>query len=139
VPFRKQTLNFGSIQLVAALQITQIKKQQVNYKRSFMPRHFSPLKSAIAFALGSALLFGCATKSVDPAVVETDIAESTTASQLASAQQLSVQSWFREARDIVAQTLGTDLSEIELQVTDSKGIEVHAKKSLMYLLSMRHR
>jgi len=112
-----------------------------------MPRQFSPLKPAIAFAMGSALLFGCATKAVDPTgpdssvanpkVVKVEIRESTTTNESANKhelpgeQELPVQSWFQEARDIVAQTLGTDLSEIELEVTDSKGIAVHAKKSLI--------
>ena len=96
-----------------------------------MPRHFAPLKAAIALAIGSALLLGCATTAIDSDAVDVEIAEPTTSSQIASSPEHSVQSWFREARDIVAQTLGTDLSEIELQVTDSKGIAVHAKKSLI--------
>ena len=88
----------------------------------------------MAIAMGSALLLSCATKAVDTKTDDAEIAEPTASSQLTGATELSVQSWFREARDIVAQTLGTDLSEIELQVTDSKGIAVHAKKSLINAL-----
>ncbi len=100
-----------------------------------MSRHFSSPKAAITLVMGCSILLGCATHTVDSTALDAEITEvpvvSEPASELASAQGLSVQTWFLEARDIVSHTLGTDLSEIELQVTDSKGIAVHAKKSLI--------
>jgi len=106
--------------------------------RSFMPRHSFSLKAAFALTIGSILVLGCAT-TVDPKSApesapesaRAEIADATALSQLDTATELSVQSWYLEARDIVAQSLGTDLSEIDLQVTDSAGIAIHAKKSLI--------
>ena len=106
-----------------------------------MVRNFLPFNAAIALVMTCALLPGCATKAVapdtinpetiTPDAVESEITEPAISSRLADASELDVQSWFLEARSIVAETQGTDLSEVELQVTDSSGIAVHAKKSLI--------
>lgn len=93
-----------------------------------MPRHFTLFKPAAALVMCVSLgltLAGCATNSVNVDTLNP------TESQLAAAPVESMQTWFLEARELVGKTLDTDLSKIQLQVTDSDGIAVHAKSSLM--------
>lgn len=93
-----------------------------------MLRRLNSQKLAITLATVCALLSACAnqqlTATAEPAkLVVSQISSSST--------ELPVQSWFVEARDIVGEALGTDLSQIEMQVTDTDGIAVYAKTSLM--------
>lgn len=78
------------------------------------------------------LLSGCAGK---PALQAPEPAKNILPNNvLPQSPELPVQSWFKETRDIVALELDTDLSEIELEITDKQGIAVHAKSSLMNAL-----
>jgi len=83
-------------------------------------------KTVVPVIVACTLAVGCAS---NPPPVAVPV-EATTA-LLSTSTELPVQSWFLEARDIVAEALDTDLSQIELQVTDPQGIKVHAKSSLL--------
>lgn len=97
-----------------------------------MYQRFIPFKGLIVLAFASTMSFGCATNQA-----QVKVEESTTVAvqQSIDLPGLPVQAWFQEARDIVSESLGTDLSQVRLQITDSKGIAVHAKASLLDALA----
>lgn len=102
------------------------------YKRVSMLRYISS-RSCITKLTGSVLVCvsvlvsGCASTLTQPR----SIADTGSAQQLDEDQAIPLQQWFAEAKHAVAQTLDTDLSEVQLQVADTDGISVHARSSLM--------
>ena len=101
-----------------------------------MLQHLIKIITVAPFALACALIAGCAGNPVQPesGQLERGQVEHSLAHEnqlLSGTPNPPVQSWFREARDLVSQELDTDLSKIDLQITDTKGIAVHAKESLM--------
>lgn len=97
-----------------------------NYKTS-MPHCKITIKALASVIIGCTLQTGCANtyNSAEPLSVDTT---------LSARPELPVQSWFNEARAQVSQALNTDLSHVDLKITDTKGISVHAKSSLMNAL-----
>ncbi len=82
------------------------------------------IKTVASVIIAGTLLTGCASKQIH----HDSISVATT---LSAYPELPVQSWFTEARSQVGQALNTDLSHVEMEITDARGIAVHAKSSLL--------
>ncbi len=84
------------------------------------------LTTAVQLIVACAMLSACAS---NPSIITTQtIVENKT---LSASPELPVHTWYAEARDVVSREMNTDLSSIDLVITDAKGIAVHAKTSLM--------
>ena len=108
-----------------------------------MLQQFHPFRVIFALAIGTTLISGCANTTAEPegglapakALPVVVVAESNPQQQILTANpELPVQQWFHEARSSVGEKLGVDLSHVGLRVTDTEGIAVHAKTSLMHAL-----
>ena len=98
-----------------------------------MLRHIFSARSTIAIVAFSILAGGCASNLSQPDTAGNEqrvVADQTTETDPA----VALQEWFVEARNAVDKALKTDLSEVELHVTDTQGISIHAKTSLMHAL-----
>ncbi len=99
-----------------------------------MLRNNSPTTLLVALTICSAMVAGCAPSS---AIVNTENAVKTRVenTQPESITELPIQAWYQEAKNTVSAELKADLSKIDLSVTDSQGIALHAKTSLMGALA----
>jgi len=88
---------------------------------------------AVAILVCSILAGGCAAPVVQPVQPDNLQAEVSTQS-VETELELALQNWFVEARNAVDKRMKTDLSGVTLQITDTQGIAVHAKTSLMHAL-----
>ncbi len=94
-----------------------------------MPQRLIKNHKTITLTIACALLIGCASNAVinePPPLAEEQ--------KLTASPDLPIQLWFNETRDIVSHELDTDLSNIDVQITDTQGIAVHAKTSLLQAL-----
>lgn len=98
-----------------------------------MLRHIFPIRSTIAMIALSVLAAGCASNLSQPESAGNE--QHVVADQTAETDPaVTLQEWFVEARNAVDKALKTDLSEVELHVTDTQGISIHAKTSLLHAL-----
>jgi len=89
---------------------------------------------AVAILVCSILAGGCAAPLVQPAVQPENLQSDISTQSIEAESELALQSWFVEARNAVDKRMKTDLSGVTLQITDTQGIAVHAKTSLMHAL-----
>lgn len=97
-----------------------------------MLRNIFSVRSTIA-AIAFGMLGACASTATVPESASPTQQRVNQASEIEPA--VALQQWFAEARDAVGEALKTDLSHVELHVTDTRGIAVHAKTSLMHALT----
>ena len=94
-----------------------------------MPQRLPEKNKATTLVIACLLLIGCASNAV-----LTEPPPLTAEQKLTASPDLPIQQWFNETRDLVSQELETDLSNIDMQITDTRGIAVHAKTSLLQAL-----